>query len=109
MTCRIMMNGAVGDRARSNARSCTASPTACAGRGRCGMASVDNDRAVIAEAIRQSRKPNGHKKPNREKKARQPTGHKKPNGEENGETSAIAPEFSEDQVALDFTARHSED
>jgi putative DNA primase/helicase len=58
------------------------------------MASVDNDRAVIAEAIRQSRKINGHKKPN---------------GQENGETGAIAPEFSEDQVALDFTARHCED
>jgi putative DNA primase/helicase len=58
------------------------------------MASFDDDRAMIAEVIRESRKTNSHNKPNCEK---------------NGETSTIAPEFSEDQVALAFTARHQED
>src|SRR5258706_13949975 len=52
MTCPITITGGAGERARSYAKSSTHSPTACAGRGRCGMFSFPEDQGTIAEALR---------------------------------------------------------
>jgi hypothetical protein len=55
MTCPITITGGAGERARSYAKSSTHSPTAYAGRGRCGMSSFEEDQATIAEALRRQK------------------------------------------------------